>query len=124
MDQFMKVGGEIICKMEEEDLSMLIVMSLMDNGKTTWRMDTERIIILMGPPTKGTGSMIKNMELDLKFGQMVTSMKDYTPKERNTVWENSLGQMEASIMASILITINMEWVSTLGLKVKNMKDLG
>ena len=124
MDQFMKVGGEIICKMEEEDLSMLMVMSLMDNGKTTWRMDTERIIILMGPPTKGTGSMIKNMELDLKFGQMVTSIKDYTPKERNTVWVNSLGQMEASIMASILITINMEWVSTLGLKVKNMKDLG
>ena len=119
-----KVGGKITKPTEWVDLSMQMVMFMMEIGLMIKHTDLVFTVILMELNTKANGKKTSNMVMVLKHGQMVQDIKVNTFKERNTVKDNSHGLMEAPLLDSLSITILKDKANTTGLTVENSMDPG
>lgn len=74
----MKVSGEIMLHAEEENSSILMVMSMMANGQMIKPTDTEFTLMQMAHATRVNGLMINNMEKEKKHGSMAVNTTDTT----------------------------------------------
>jgi len=124
MVRCMKGGGRITKPMVWEDLSMLMVMFMMEIGLMIRHTDLGCTVILMEQSTRANGKKTNNMAMVLKHGQMVQDMKENMFKERNTEKANLLGLMEALSLDNLLITILKDKVNTTGLTEENSMDHG
>lgn len=84
-DQSMKVGGETIQQMEEEDSFMLTETCLRETGKMTRLTGWEFTLIWMELGMKDSGRKIVKMEMESRHGQTGLDTKVSTDKERNMV---------------------------------------
>lgn len=86
--------------------------------------EPESILTWMVPDMKDNGVKINNMEWVVKNGLMVLTMKEIIILEKNTVKENSIGQMEVIMMeiSNKIIFTDKEYMN--GLMVENIKDNG
>ena len=75
MVQSMKGFGKIICHMEKVSFSTLTVMFLKAIGKTAKSKVMVNILRQIVPNMKDIGIIIKNMDMEKKFGKMVQFMR-------------------------------------------------
>ena len=102
MGRCMKDGGKRTKPTAKDASSMLMVMCTMDSGKMTRPTASVYTAILTALNMKAIGKRISSMEMVLKHGQMVQSMKDNMYKEKSMVLEDLHGLTEAPIMANSL----------------------
>ena len=124
MAQCTRVGGWITKPTVLEDLSMLMVMFMMDTGLMIKHMVTVFTAILMELDMKENGKKISNTEMDLKPGQMAQNSVDNTSKERNTEKVLSLGLTDLLTLDNLLRTTFKEMESITGLMAESSMDHG
>jgi hypothetical protein len=98
---------------------MLMVTSIMENGKMTRRTVSASTIILMGHVTKEIGSRTNNTDKAKKSGQTTHVMKGNTKMVKSTVKVSSFGPMVALTQETFSKTTSMESESTPGLMAAN-----
>jgi hypothetical protein len=94
------------------------------NGKTTKLTEMEFILMLMELNIWDNGKMINKKDMVQKFGQMEQNTKEITSKEKNKVKDNFIGQMDLSMMDSLVTIISMAKEYTHGLMVGLIKVNG
>lgn len=94
------------------------------NGKTTKLTEMEFILMLMELNIWDNGKMINKKDMVQKFGQMEQNTKEITSKEKNKVKDNFIGQMDLSMMDSLVTIISMAKEYTHGLMVELIKVNG
>ena len=124
MVRCMKVGGEITRPTVKGDLFTPMVMSMMETGLMIKLMDLVYTAILMELNMKANGKRTNNMVMVLKPGQMVLDIRENTSKERNTAKDNSLGLMAALSLDSLSITILRVLENTIGQMEESLMDPG
>merc|ERR1711935_1257116 len=97
----MKVGGWTTKPTVLVDSSMLMEMSMMDNGLMIRHMDMVFTAILTQQDTRVNGRRISNMVWVLRHGQMVLNSVDNTSKERSMVKEPSHGLMDQPTLVNL-----------------------
>lgn len=98
---FMRVTGWTIEPMAEADSFMQMEMYIKESGKTTKLMVMEFILVLINLTTLDNGAMIFNMDTAYKSGTITLLMKDSIFKASNKDMENSLGQMDRFMKATL-----------------------
>lgn len=80
---------------------MQMEMYIKESGKTTKLMVMEFILVLINLTTLDNGAMIFNMDTAYKSGTITLLMKDSIFKASNKDMENSLGQMDRFMKATL-----------------------
>lgn len=80
---------------------MQMEMYIKESGKTTKLMVMEFILVLINLTTLDNGVMIFNMDTVYKSGTITLLMKDSIFKASNKDMENSLGQMDRFMKATL-----------------------
>ena len=88
---YIKVNGEIIKQMEEENLYIQIKIFMMENGLMISHKDMEYFSIIMVQDIKVIGKMTFNMALVNKYGLTDDIIKVNISKVKNRVKENING---------------------------------
>jgi len=76
MDQSMKDIGKIIWLMALEDLFILMVMCILENGRMIEQMEKANIYLIMGLSILEIGRMISNLDMVKRNGRMVHFTKE------------------------------------------------
>jgi hypothetical protein len=95
-----------------------------ETGKTIRRVDMAHTSILMGQNIRDNGSMIINMERELKHGLMEVVMRAFILKEKRMEKENTLGKTEAILLELGKIIKLMVLGSMYGAMDVNIKAIG
>ncbi len=95
MEQNTKVIGKIIRPVAMENFSILMAISLKENGERIKLTELASISIVMELYTRVIGNKISSMAMELKLGPIIPLSRDYTMRERSKVKEGTNGQMEA-----------------------------
>ena len=87
----MSAIGNMIERMEEEDLFMQMEMCIKENGWMIKHMDMESTHIMMELCIKVSGRTINSMDMEFKFGLIMLSMLGTIYLEKNMGKESLIG---------------------------------
>jgi len=110
--------------MDKADLYMLWVMYMKVNGKTTWQMDLDAILIVKAPNMREISLRICSMAMEKSHGKMEHCIKVITKPVEEMAMENLCSRINLNTRAILSMIISMARELMIGPMVENTKDNG